>query len=177
MKNKPSSQEIPIYACDSLPLTAFVHLEDFLSNATPSPTGMISSKKPKFSLWVCALALVKTFPLFAKFFLWQWQNLNTLPGGPFLLCIPVLPCQQQQWDPHHRTKQSTKKAALYIKPLRTQCMVGGGLARGQRQGRECCAAVDAVPGIFVTHFSLMSPDSNAGVSSYLLYLKMSPLTS
>lgn len=56
-------------------------------------------------------------------------------------------------------------------------MVGGGLARGQRRGRECCAAVDAVPGIFVTRFSLMPPDSNAGVGSYLLYLKMSPLTS
>lgn len=35
MKKKPSSQEIPIYACDSFPLKALAHLEDFLSNATP----------------------------------------------------------------------------------------------------------------------------------------------
>ena len=56
-------------------------------------------------------------------------------------------------------------------------MVGGDLARGQEQGRECCTAVDAVPGMFVTQFSLMHPDSDAGVGSYLLYLKMSTPTS
>lgn len=131
----------------------------------PSLTERISSKKPKFSPRVCTLTLVKHFHSLLNSFSDSDKIWTHYLEAPFCSISPSCLANSSSETPATGLRNQQRKQTLYIKPLRTPCMVGGDLARGQGQGRECCTAIDAVPGMFVTQFSLVHPDSDAGAGS------------